>query len=295
MSTGLYIHVPFCKNKCPYCDFYSLKLTQETEKKYTEAVIRNLEQFKGETLDTIYFGGGTPSILSAHSFYCIFKAINKFFKLDNAEITLEANPSVTDIKKLKSLKNVGFNRISFGVQSCDDNELKQLGRIHNFSTAKTAILNASQAGFENISCDVMLGIIGQTKQSLENTIDKLTSLPINHISAYILKIEENTPYNCEAILKKLPCEDLVCDLYEFGQNLLSSKGFNQYEVSNFSKKGFESKHNLKYWECKEYIGIGPSAHSFYNKKRYYCPPCVDEFINDEIQKAIERRRARSQL
>ena len=287
MPIGLYIHVPFCKRKCPYCDFYSLVLTKQNEKDYADAVVRNIENFKGTEIDSIYFGGGTPSLLSMHSYFVIFKAIKENLILSkNCEISLEANPNSVDEKKLKSLKNVGFNRISFGVQSCDDSELEILGRLHNFIEAKNAILSAKNVGFDNISADLMLGIVGQNADSLSYSIRELSKLPINHISAYILKIEENTPYNNIDIIKNLPDDDNIAELYIQAVDELYANGFSQYEISNFAKSGYECKHNLKYWRCEEYIGIGPSAHSFFGGKRFEVPKNLQEFIDSKVQNQV---------
>ena len=286
MAIGLYIHVPFCKRKCPYCDFYSKSVTPDIETQYVYALIRNIERYKNTEIDSIYFGGGTPSILSDESYKRIFSAIKTNFKLIEPEISLEANPCSVNLEKLKFFRNVGFNRISFGVQSCVDSELTKLGRSHNFEQAKQAILNASKAGFENISADLMLGIPEQTSESLSFSIDELSKLPLTHISAYMLKIEKNTPFNTESIINMLPDEDSVADLYLQAINELEKNGFTQYEISNFSKKGYECRHNLKYWRCEEYIGLGPSAHSFYNGKRYEVPRNLDDFISNEFQAEI---------
>lgn len=287
MPIGLYIHVPFCKRKCPYCDFYSLVLSKDTEKLYADAVVRNIERYKGTEIDTVYFGGGTPSLLSAHSFYIIMNAIkNNLILSSDAEISLECNPSSADSKKLKSLHNIGFNRISFGIQSCVDSELKALGRLHNFNEAKNAVIMAHKSGFDNISADLMLGIIGQTKESLEFSVDELSKLPLTHISAYILKIEEATPYNNPKIISAVPDEDTTADLYTYACEALSHKSFLQYEISNFSKAHYECTHNLKYWLCEEYIGIGPSAHSFWGGKRFEVPRDINSFINSDKQTEI---------
>lgn len=286
MAIGLYIHIPFCKSKCPYCDFYSLVLSKDLEDKYVSALVRNLSCCKVEHIDTIYFGGGTPSILSCKSYEKIFKTIKENFIIENAEISLEANPCTVDFEKLTELRKIGFNRISFGVQSLVDSELIKLGRLHDTKTAINAVNNAHKAGFNDISCDLMLGIIGQTNDSLKKSIDTLTSLPITHISAYMLKIEPKTAYNSEKIISQLPSEDTVCELYDLTIESLKCKGFDQYEISNFAKKGFESKHNLKYWRCEQYLGFGPSSHSFFNGKRYYVPSDLQKYISDEKQTEI---------
>ena len=286
MAIGLYIHVPFCKRKCPYCDFYSKSVTTDYEIQYVYALIRNIERYKNTEIDSIYFGGGTPSILSDESYKRIFSAVKTNFKLIEPEISLEANPCSVNLDKLQFFRNVGFNRISFGVQSCVNSELEKLGRAHDFEQAKQAILNASKAGFENISADLMLGIPEQTSESLSFSIDELSKLPLTHISAYMLKIEKNTPFNTDSIINMLPDEDSVADLYLQAINELEKNDFNQYEISNFSKKGYECRHNLKYWRCEEYIGLGPSAHSFYNGKRYEVPRNLDDFINNEFQNEV---------
>lgn len=283
MAIGLYIHVPFCKKKCPYCDFYSQSITQDTEIQYVDALIRNMGKYKNTELDSIYFGGGTPSILSDISYQRIFSAIKNNFRLIDPENSLEANPCSVDLNKLKFFRNVGFNRISFGVQSCVDSELKKLGRLHNIEQAKAAILNAKEAGFDNISADLMIGIPNQTSDSLSFSLAELSKLPLTHISAYMLKIEKSTPYNTDSIINSLPNEDNVADLYLQTINELEDNDFKQYEISNYSKKGFECRHNLKYWRCEEYIGLGPSAHSFFNGKRYEVPRNLDDFISNEFQ------------
>lgn len=286
MAVGLYIHVPFCRSKCPYCDFYSLAYNKDNADLYVNAVIENCKFYAGQEIDSIYFGGGTPSLLSTYQFEKILKSISDSFVLKDAEITLEANPKTIDKKRLKELKALGFNRISFGAQSLVDNELISLGRIHSAIDAINIIQNAYAAGFNNISADVMLGITQQNKTSLSHTIKKLANLPLTHISAYMLKIEPDTPYNNEKIISALPSEDTVCELYLMMISQLKENGFMQYEISNFSKKGFKCRHNLKYWHCEEYIGIGPSSHSYYNGIRYRVPNDINLFINSTKQTQI---------
>lgn len=285
---GLYIHVPFCKRKCPYCDFYSVKLTDESKTSdFTKAVIRNLKPFKNTEIETVYFGGGTPSLLSGEDVSAILDSIRNTFILSaDAEITMEINPSSATKEKLLHYKSAGVNRLSFGVQSSDDNELKTLGRLHNFDEAKNAVTLAAGCGFENISCDLMIGVVGQNEESLKKSIDDLALLPIKHISAYMLKIEENTPYNCDEIISQIPDDDKMSDLYLIACEHLEKKGFMQYEVSNFAYSGFESRHNTKYWELDDYIGIGPSAHSFFKNVRYSCPDSIDEFVSKPFQSKL---------
>lgn len=286
---GLYIHVPFCGKKCGYCDFYSVCYTKKTADSYVNAVLRNLRHYsdKTRTTDTVYFGGGTPSLLTAAQLEEIISSIKNFFLLaDNAEITLETNPNTVTSEKLSELRKTGINRLSFGVQSLADNELMLLGRTHSAERAVKAVNDAYNAGFRNISCDLMLGIPGQTRESLEYSINRLADLPIQHISAYILKIEEGTPFSSGSIKELLPDEDETAALYLEMVRLLENHGFMQYEVSNFAKHDFESRHNCRYWNCLDYIGIGPSAHSCCKGKRFAAERNLSDFIESRIQNTI---------
>lgn len=280
MAVGLYIHVPFCTAKCPYCDFYSVKLDNRASG-YKAAVLRNLSDFN-ERFDSVYFGGGTP-ILLYNEIAEILTAIKP--KLcENAEITLEANPCVTDEKALKTLVNAGMNRISFGVQSCIDSELATLGRRHSFEQAKKAILLAKRCGITNISADLMLAIPNQTRETLKTSIERLCELPLSHVSAYLLKIEKSTPFYEREL--PLPDEDETAEMYLDTVRQLSENGFTQYEISNFARHGFECRHNLKYWRCEKYVGVGPAAHSYYNGKRYGVPRDLDKFITSDKQEIV---------
>ena len=282
---GIYIHVPFCKRKCPYCDFYSVSEDRELIKSYVSAVCRNAKAFAGRRIsaDTVYFGGGTPSLLTAEQIEKILSVIDESFTLCSPEITMEANPCTVDFQKLSDYRNAGVNRISFGVQSADDKELEFLGRLHDFALAEQAVENAVKAGFDNISCDLMLGLAGQSMKSLERSLSKLAEMPINHISAYMLKIEEETPFYKQEIINAVADEDLLCDMYLRTVEFLEEKGFIQYEISNFAKDKLYSKHNLKYWHGEEYIGIGPAAHSFFENERYCCPRNLNKFIKSDLQ------------
>lgn len=277
---GLYIHVPFCMKKCPYCDFYSLRFSPQKAEEYQKAVIRNLSRYR-ETFDTVYFGGGTPSLIF-DKITDILKAVDLTQK---AEITVECNPESVSENALKELKLAGANRLSFGLQSLDENELAALGRSHSAETARKAILLAHTLGFENISADLMLGVPNQTLDSLKKTIDGLCELPITHVSAYLLKIEPNTVFGKKygEIADILPDEDAQSELYLRAVETLEQHGFIQYEISNFAKSGFESLHNLKYWRGEEYVGIGPSAHSYHSGKRYAVPKSLTKFLEREFQ------------
>lgn len=279
MPKGLYIHVPFCVRKCLYCDFYSVTDHSLTEE-YANAVMRNISATDC-VFDTVYFGGGTPSLLTAGQVSQILSAVKT---VTNAEISMECNPNSVTENYLKDIHSVGVNRLSFGIQSFSDTELKMLGRLHTSAEAVSAIISARSAGFENISADIMLAVSGQTKESLSQTLGILGTLPLTHVSAYILKVEEGTPLaSNESLLAKIPDEDMTAEMYLFAVSKLESMGFEQYEISNFAKWGFECAHNLKYWHCEEYYGIGPAAHSFINGERYCCPKSVEDFVSAEEQ------------
>ena len=287
MSTlGIYIHVPFCGKKCAYCDFYSVNWTKAQAEDYVGAVLRNIRHYGdcGTKVDTLYFGGGTPSLLSYQQLESIINEAGRCFSLDSdAEITLEANPCTLTSDKLKDLRRAGINRLSIGVQSMIDDELKMLGRVHTAARAEQAVLDAAGAGFENISCDLMIALPDQKKESLQYSAERLTALPIQHISAYILKTEDGTPFDCEEIRRRLPDEDDAAELYLAMVRLLEERGFMQYEVSNFAKQGYESRHNSRYWKCQDYLGIGPAAHSCYKRKRFAVERDVADFIASEFQ------------
>lgn len=278
-NIGLYIHVPFCVAKCPYCDFYSVGFDSTLAEKYTEAVIRNIKHY-GRKFDSVYFGGGTP-ILMADGIAEILK--NTDIE-DGAEITVEANPCVTDEKSLSTLLESGVNRISFGVQSLNEDELFFLGRRHTPDEAVNAINLAHKIGFTNISADIMLGLMGQRKENIKYTVDGLSSLPLKHISAYLLKIEPNTPFAMRRMM--LPDDELMAELYLYTAELLEEKGFSRYEISNFAKPGCECKHNLKYWRCEEYLGIGAAAHSYLDGVRFCTERDIEKFIASDIQETV---------
>lgn len=277
--TGLYIHVPFCLSKCPYCDFYSEGYDEGLAERYAAAVIRNLKHYD-EVYDTVYFGGGTPVLLSDR----IPEIMRNVRLSNNAEITVEANPCVTDERRLDNLLSGGVNRISFGVQSLDADELKFLGRRHNAEQTTAAIELAYKSGFRNISADLMLGLSEQNEKNVEKSIGELSRLPINHISAYLLKIEENTPFAKMNIA--VPEDERMDDIYLFACGELEKHGFLQYEISNFAKSGYECRHNLKYWRCEEYIGIGAAAHSYYKGKRFCVQRDLRDFIASDVQKTV---------
>lgn len=265
---GLYIHIPFCRAKCNYCDFNShIPLCGEVHR-YIEALCREIEMFKGENkVDTVYFGGGTPTCVETRLTAAVLKKINECFDLDkNAEVTVECNPATVDERGLTDLRNAGFNRISIGVQSANDSELSELGRIHTAENAKECIMSARRAGFDNISADLMFGIPNQTFESFKRSIDFVTDCGTEHISCYALKIEEGTPFASMEL--NLPDEDESADMYDLCAEALKKRGFGRYEISNFAKAGFESRHNIKYWQCDDFAGFGAGAYSCVRGKRY---------------------------
>ncbi len=279
---GLYIHVPFCKSKCPYCDFYSVSAIEEIKDKYTFAVIDELKSKSmklNKIADTLYFGGGTPTLLGAKRLSQITKAAVKYFNIPNgSEITVEMNPFLGGNFDFETLLNSGVNRLSVGMQSADDYELSLLGRTHTVNDTFKTIKNAKNAGFENISVDMMIGIRGQTENSIKKTIDFCKQNDVSHVSAYLLKIESGTEFYKLKDKLAFPDDDKQSDFYLLTCDYLEKNWFKQYEISNFALNKKESKHNLKYWFSEEYLGIGPSAHSFINKKRFFCPRDVSSFI-----------------
>ena len=273
---GIYVHIPFCTQKCSYCDFYSQKWDKESEKKFIDAVLDEIKSYYYELneqyiVDTIFFGGGTPSILNPDNIKKIIDALGDIFVIDSdSEITIEANPNSLTQEKLKAYKSIGINRLSIGIQSLDDDNLKILGRIHNHKQALLSIERAREEGFENINADVMFNIPDQTFEQIERTLQLLIENKIEHISYYSLLLEEGTPlYNLEKNKKIVMPEELEeRRMYYFGRELMKNNNLSQYEISNFALENYKCKHNLKYWNQEEYIGLGPSAHSFLNYKRY---------------------------
>lgn len=285
MSTiGVYVHVPFCVRKCPYCDFYSVPYSEALAARYTDAVVRAIETqpFGPLAADTLYFGGGTPALLGSDRLHRVLSAASRAFRPDiSAEMTLEANPGDVKHKDFTQLRQMGFNRVSFGVQSLNDAELGILGRRHGAREASRAILTAKEAGFDDISADLMLAVPGQTRESLAETVGELAALPVSHISAYLLKIEEGTPFAAKQNALALPDEDEAAERYLDCVQLLKCHGFRQYEISNFARDGRISRHNTRYWRCGEYLGIGPAAHSFLQGRRFCFPRELEAFLTAE--------------
>lgn len=283
---GLYIHIPFCKSKCPYCDFFSNRASSAEFEHYTDLLLKKIELWADkvkESISTVYIGGGTPSIIGTDRLLTIIKCINKNFSVNtNAEFTLEVNPDSGKSLDFQLLKNAGVNRISIGLQSANKEELKILGRIHSLEDVTLTINIAKQSGIDNISLDLMMGIPNQSIESIKNSINFCSDCGVTHISSYILKIEKNTYFDRIKDKLALPNDDEQAEIYLAAVKHLETLGYQQYEISNFSKKGFESNHNTSYWKCSEYIGIGPSAYSFYKGKRFHYNRNIDDFTNDII-------------
>jgi len=275
----LYIHIPFCMRKCSYCDFFSVPFDARSASLYSEALCREIGLSKGGRLRTIYFGGGTPTVLPEESFEAIFKALHERFDFSpEMEITVEANPGTIDAGKAAFLRGLGVNRLSLGVQSFSDTELQTLGRIH---TAREAEQAAREAGFENISLDLIYGIPGQGIESWRATLGHAVSLGPKHISAYELTPEPGTPL--VRLLSEgavaLPGEDAVVGMAELAWDFLAASGYVRYEISNYALPGRECVHNLNYWRRGKYLGIGAGAHSFDGNKRWKNVPDIDAYIS----------------
>ena len=303
---GIYVHVPFCRSKCLYCDFYSL--TEKGDKLidgYLDAICTHIREqgalAPNYKVDTIYFGGGTPSFFGADGMATILTTIRRSFDVDNnAEITFEANPDSVSDQMLKRLRAEGFNRISLGVQTDDDKLLKKLGRPHNYEQVLTAYQRIRKAGFRNVSVDLMYGLPGQTLRQWQETLEHVLELMPEHISCYGLKVEEGTPLHQTKDLLNLPSDDTQADMYLAAVELLRSRGFRQYEISNFARKGLYSRHNMKYWTGGEYLGFGPSASSDFAGKRFTLARDLQGYIDgikqggevmEDVQEIPLRERA----
>lgn len=280
---GMYIHIPFCVSKCLYCDFYSLPHAEFQMDRYAAALDRHLRdtasQCGGNHLDTIYFGGGTPSYFGGKRLAALLKSIRRLYRVDaQAEISLEANPdSAWDWRELQYIRRAGFNRISLGVQSWNNQELKRVGRAHTVGQAEDAVAAARKAGFRNLSLDLIYGLPGQTMDTWKASLEKAASLEPEHLSGYGLKVEEGTPLFQRQKFMDMPDDDLQADMYLYMVDYLAQRGWQQYEISNFARPGFASRHNLKYWRLEEYIGFGPGAHSDVGGVRYAYDRNLDEY------------------
>jgi oxygen-independent coproporphyrinogen-3 oxidase len=270
---GIYIHIPFCAGKCAYCDFYSLAGRESAMPAYQHALLHHIKEYApqldGYLTDTVYFGGGTPSYYGSDRLISVFNALKKYgHVLLDAEVTAEVNPDSITKADLQRMRRAGFNRISIGVQTSDDGLLKSLGRRHTFAQAEETVKNAREAGFENISLDLIYGLPSQTRDAWAESLSRAAALKPEHLSCYGLKIEEGSQLYIYKDSPFLPDDDAQADMYLYAVETLSRFGYKQYEISNFARRGFESRHNLKYWLGDEYLGFGAAAHSYIGGRRY---------------------------
>ncbi len=283
-AIGLYLHIPFCVRKCNYCDFCSESAETEKIERYAECLINEIESYQSEKkilIDSIFIGGGTPSILSPRSFEKIVSVIRKTFEItSDAEFTLEANPGTVSLEKISVFKSCGVNRISLGLQSIHENELKILGRIHTYDEFLEAYDMVKKHLTDNINIDLMYGIPEQSISSFKKTLQTVIALSPAHISCYGLIVEEGTAFFRKRNSLNFPSEDEECDMYDMAHAMLSAKGYEHYEISNYALYGKRCRHNLKYWRDEEYIGLGLSAHSYYLGKRYSATEKIDEYFDD---------------
>ena len=280
---GLYVHFPFCKNKCAYCDFYSV-VGHNNIDKYIDALMLQCEDYSAScepyAVDTVFLGGGTPTIVPEKDMLQLIDCIYEHFHVTvDAEVTMEANPATVNLSQLKKYHKAGINRLSIGVQSACDAELKALSRIHTYGEFEKTYKQARKAGFDNINLDLMYGIPEQTLDSFKDTLEKIVALDPEHISLYNLKIEDSTPFGAIRDSLPLPDEDVEFEMYEYAIDYLTRHGYIQYEISNFAKPGYECKHNMKYWTCQEYLGLGTAAHSYFRNTRFSFIKDIDSFVS----------------
>ena len=290
-SLGIYVHIPFCRSKCEYCDFYSIPgaRSKELMTRYLDAVIAHIRESApcavGYEVDTVYFGGGTPSFFGATGLSRIFAEIDRRFDVSrDAEVTLEANPDSVTLPMLTQLRRAGFNRISIGVQSDIDEQLKALGRPHNYKQAQQAVSMARRAGFNNVSVDLMFGLPNQTREQWMQTLRNVIDLKADHISCYGLKVEPGTKLYEYRSCANLPDDDAQADMYFYAVETLEQFGYHQYEISNFAHDGFICRHNMKYWVGDEYLGFGPCAASDFAGRRFTIKPDLEGYIKGVTDK-----------
>ena len=308
---GLYIHIPFCLHKCAYCDFYSFVPGDESIcERYVDALISHMEYYRNATADrapdSVYIGGGTPTALPPELLIKVIRAVKRNFHLTkNAEFTVEVNPATATYKTFARMRRAGVNRISIGLQSAVPNELKALSRVHSKHDFEECFAAARRAKIDNISVDLMFGIPYQTKESLLYSVDYVTRMHPEHISLYDLRVEPNTPFGKlqERGQLPIPDEDSEYDMYRAAVAMMDNRGYRQYEISNFAKPGRMCKHNLKYWNCDEYLGFGPAAHSYFNGTRFSFVRNIEAYIkgienienNVGITEGSEEIRGRAQM
>lgn len=285
---GIYVHIPFCKQKCSYCDFISYCDKNDLIEKYIKALKQEIENSSVNEyeISTIYIGGGTPSYIESKYISEILKTIKQKYNISkNVEITIEVNPGTATKEKLRDYVEAGINRISIGLQSCNNNLLKMIGRIHTYEEFLSTYKLAREVGFKNINVDLMIGLPNQTLDDVKKSLEEISKLNPEHISVYSLIVEEGTPIEKKIAdgQLKLPNEELEREEYWEVKKFLESLGYKHYEISNFAKTGYESKHNLNCWEQKEYLGFGAAAHSYMKKTRYSNTENIEKYINQEMQ------------
>ncbi|MBO7359578.1 MAG: radical SAM family heme chaperone HemW [Clostridia bacterium] len=302
---GIYIHIPFCRSKCEYCDFCSFVPNNiSVIEHYTDSLILQMEDWsekcKNRRVDSVYIGGGTPTYLDPKHICRILNALYDNFKVPrSAEISIECNPATADFKSLRKLRAAGINRLSIGLQSANENELRALGRTHTFRQFCETFENARRAGFDNINVDIMYGIPEQTEKSFAYTLSEVTKLSPEHISLYALKIEDGTPFALKKDSLRLPDDDAVYEMYVNAVKYLETRGYERYEISNFAKRGSACLHNLRYWHCDEYLGLGASASSYFDGERFTTTRDIRkyidgiEIIDSDIDIVVERDRINS--
>lgn len=286
---GIYVHIPFCKQKCYYCDFISYAKKEEVVEQYISSIKKEIkEQSKRvnkneNSITTIYIGGGTPSFINENYIKEILNEIKQNYNIkQDSEITIEVNPGTVNEEKLEEYRKIGINRLSIGLQSTKDNLLKQIGRIHNYEEFVTCYKLARKIGFKNINVDLMLGLPNQTLKDIEESLNEIIKLNPEHISFYSLIVEEGTSIEkmIEQKVLELPNEEIERKMYWDAKKILEDNGYNHYEISNFAKKGYESKHNLNCWNQKEYLGFGVAAHSYFENKRYCNIDCIEDYCKN---------------
>ncbi len=295
-TLGIYIHIPFCKDKCYYCDFVSFKNIENKANDYIDYLIKEIESKKWDEINqkyeitTVYIGGGTPSYINCEHIARILNTVRKHTNIYDAEITIEVNPGTVNEEKLITYKNAGVNRLSIGLQSTKNELLKQIGRIHTFEQFLETYNLAKNLGFKNINIDLMLGLPNQNVEDLKHSLEEVIKLNPNHISVYSLILEEETKlYDLVQKRKlELPSEEQERQMYWYVKNKLELSGYNHYEISNFSKKGFESKHNINCWNQEEYLGFGLAAHSYFENKRFSNIEKLDKYMSNIETGKIEK-------
>lgn len=287
-SLGLYIHLPFCVKKCLYCDFCSFPAVSEAERgRYVSSLCREMREaapaLSGYSVDTVFLGGGTPSLLSAEEYLSISNTIFENYRIaENLEFTSEANPATLDEGKLAAMREAGVNRLSIGMQSAVDSELAALGRVHTAADAVQAVTLARLAGFANINLDLMFGIPNQTEESFARSLEAALSLAPEHLSVYSLQVEEGTPFYERRASLPLPSEEAEAEMASTLYRLMRESGYRRYEISNFARDGYECRHNLRYWRLADYRGFGISAHSLIGNRRFFNRESLADYIADPL-------------